>query len=262
MEKFMKILGKFIRGLATVIGTIFNILINIMNIITIAFENIRQLLVMIFFVGCSVFIFFPIFLINIPRPVFWFLMAVIFIPILGPKFISFLRYANYTLTEWMYDKADTMITGEQVGYKNLSDYSDRYRYEQEQARRRAYEEQVRRQQEEMNRRFEEFVRGFGGYYQQQSGGYGQGGYNQGNYGGYTGVNNIGFKEKYEEATRILGVPVDTDIYQVKLNYRKLAKKYHPDVSTDPNATEMFTKVNEAYEFLSEENIKKYKSQFM
>lgn len=259
----MKILGKILHALATGLGTIFNVLINILNIITMTFESIRRFLVMVFFIGCSTFIFFPILLIKIPKPAYWFIMAVIFVPILGPKFISFLRYANYTLTEWMYDRADSMITGKQVGHKNISDYSDRYKYEQEQARRRAYEEQVRRQQEEMNRRFEEFIKGFGGYYQQRGPGDFFGGYS--NQGGYTGnpyVNDISFKEKYEQSCKTLGVPFDTDVYEVKLAYRKLAKKYHPDINDSTNATEMFTQVNEAYEFLTEENIKKYKAQFM
>ena len=192
----------------------------------------------------------------------YFIFAVIFIPILGPKFISFLRYINYTLTEWMYDRADSMITGQKVGYESISDYSDRYIYEQEQMRRRQREEEARRQQEEMNRRFEEFVRNFGGYQDSRSyDGYNTG-YNQGQYTGYNGVNDLGFKEKYEKACQTLGVGVDTDIYEVKLNYRKLAKKYHPDINKDPDATTMFTKVNEAYEFLTEENIKKYKQTYL
>ena len=114
----------------------------------------------------------------------------------------------------------------------------------------------------MNRRFEEFVRGFANNQRNYGGSYQGGGYNQGSYtGGYTGAGNIGFKEKYEEACNTLGVSYDTDIYEVKLNYRKLAKKYHPDINKDPEATEMFTKVNDAYEFLTEENIKKYKQNF-
>lgn len=255
----MKFLGKILHGLATGLGTFFNVLINIMNVIVVTFEGIRQLLFMIFIFGCSTIFIFPIIPLLLPKEVMYFIFAVIFIPILGPKFISFLRYINYTLTEWMYDRADTMITGQKVGYESISDYSNKYKYEQEQMRRRQREEEARRQQEEMNRRFEEFVRNFGGY--QNSRTYNQG-YNQGGYSGYTGVNNIGFKEKYEEACEILGLSVDTDIYQVKLNYRKLAKKYHPDINKDPGATEMFTKVNEAYEFLTEENIKKYKQSYL
>ena len=258
----MKLFGKFLHGLASFLGTFFNVLINIMNILVVVFEGIRQFLFAIFLFGCSFIFIIPIIPLVLPKEVTYFILAVIFIPILGPKFISLLRYANYTLTEWMYDRADSMITGQQIGYKNLSDYSEKYKYEQEMAARRRREEEIRRQQEEMNRRFEEFARNFGGYYQQRSAGYGKAGTNQGYYGGNTGPSNIGFKEKYEQACKVLQVPYDTDIYQVKLNYRKLAKKYHPDINKDPGATEMFTKVNDAYEFLNEENIKLYKNQFM
>ena len=259
----MKFFGKFIHGLATVLGTIFNVLINIMNVIVVTFEGIRQLLFGIFIIGCSTIFIFPIIPLFLPRDVTYFIFAVIFIPILGPKFISLLRYLNYTITEWMYDRADSMITGTKVGYDSISDYSNKYKYEKEQAERRAREEEARRQQEEMNRKFEEFVRGFG-YSNQRtySGGYQGGSYDQGNFGGnYSGVNNIGFKEKYEKSCKVLGLNYDTDIYEVKLNYRKLAKKYHPDINKDPNATDMFTKVNDAYEFLTEENIRKYKQNF-
>ena len=112
----------------------------------------------------------------------------------------------------------------------------------------------------MNRRFEEFARNFGGYsrsyYQNTNQNYNQG------YGGFNRPNDIGFKEKYERACNTLELAYDTDIYQVKLNYRKLAKKYHPDINKNPDATEKFTKVNDAYEFLTEENIKKYKQNYM
>ncbi len=258
----MKFFGKFLHGLATVLGTIFNVLINLMNIIVVTFEGIRQLLFGIFIIGCSTIFIFPIIPLLLPKKAVYFIFAVIFIPILGPKFISLLRYLNYTITEWMYDRADSMITGKKVGYESISDYSNKYKYEKEQAERRAREEEARRQQEEMNRRFEEFVRGFGYSNQRTYGGYQGGSYNQEDYGqGFYGSQNIGFKEKYEQACNTLGLSYDTDIYEVKLNYRKLAKKYHPDINKDPGATEMFTKVNDAYEFLTEENIKKYKQNF-
>ena len=64
------------------------------------------------------------------------------------------------------------------------------------------------------------------------GGFAGGNYG-GNYGGgFAGVNDLGFKERYEKATSKLGVPLNTDIYDVKLAYRKLAKKYHPDLNKE------------------------------
>ena len=50
---------------------------------------------------------------------------------------------------------------------------------------------------------------------------------------------------------------DIDFYQVKLQYRKLAKKYHPDLNRDTDTTGKFQEINSAFEFLTEENIRRY-----
>ena len=50
---------------------------------------------------------------------------------------------------------------------------------------------------------------------------------------------------------VLGVSRDASQEEIKKAYRTLAKKYHPDVSTDPNATEKFAEIQVAYDCLSD-----------
>lgn len=50
----------------------------------------------------------------------------------------------------------------------------------------------------------------------------------------------------------LGVPKDADEKAIKKAYRKLARKYHPDVNPDnPEAEQKFKQVNEAFQVLSD-----------
>jgi curved DNA-binding protein len=56
-----------------------------------------------------------------------------------------------------------------------------------------------------------------------------------------------FKDYYQT----LGVGREAPADQVKKAYRKLARKYHPDVSKEPDAEKRMKEVNEAYEVLSD-----------
>ncbi len=51
--------------------------------------------------------------------------------------------------------------------------------------------------------------------------------------------------------KILGVSRDVDKDELKRAYRRLARKYHPDVNKEPGAEEKFKEINRAYEILSE-----------
>ena len=50
---------------------------------------------------------------------------------------------------------------------------------------------------------------------------------------------------------VLGVSKTASEDEIKKAYRSLARKYHPDVSTEPNAEEKFKEVQKAYDCLSD-----------
>ncbi|WP_026314264.1 molecular chaperone DnaJ [Allofustis seminis] len=52
---------------------------------------------------------------------------------------------------------------------------------------------------------------------------------------------------------ILGVGRDASDQEIKRAYRKLSKKYHPDINKEEGAEEKFKEITEAYEVLSDEN---------
>ena len=57
--------------------------------------------------------------------------------------------------------------------------------------------------------------------------------------------------EYKDYYKILGVPRNASQEEIKRAYRRLARKYHPDVSKEPDAEERFKEVSEAYEVLKD-----------
>jgi len=66
--------------------------------------------------------------------------------------------------------------------------------------------------------------------------------------------------EYKDYYKILGVDRTADEKSIKQAYRRLARKYHPDVNKTKGSTERFKEINEAYEVLSDpEKRKRYDS---
>ena len=62
--------------------------------------------------------------------------------------------------------------------------------------------------------------------------------------------------------KVLGVSKDASLNDIKLAYRRLARKLHPDLNkTDPKAKEKFIELQEAYEVLNDEQKRQNYDQF-
>ena len=59
--------------------------------------------------------------------------------------------------------------------------------------------------------------------------------------------------KYKDYYEVLGVARDANSEDIKRAYKRLARKFHPDVSKDRNAEEQFKDVGEAYDVLRDKD---------
>ena len=64
---------------------------------------------------------------------------------------------------------------------------------------------------------------------------------------YTNLTDMEYKDYY----KILGVSKDATQDDIKRAYRRLARKYHPDISKEPDAEQKFKDIGEANEVLSD-----------
>ena len=60
---------------------------------------------------------------------------------------------------------------------------------------------------------------------------------------------------------VLGVSRDASKEDLRSAYRRLARRYHPDVSKDDDAEERFKEVNEAYQVLNDDDRRAQYDQF-
>jgi curved DNA-binding protein len=62
--------------------------------------------------------------------------------------------------------------------------------------------------------------------------------------------------EYKDYYKILGVARDASGDEIKRAYKKLARKYHPDVSKEADAEQQFKAINEAYQVLKDADKRK------
>lgn len=263
-----KIWGYISLGYAYVVKYFFITLIYIFEIVTGLSEGIRALLLplmILMLIGVLIFPLLFIALGSLGAPMFIVFFLTFIIAYLGRRSLVSLRKVEYASNKYNFAYANDILNDTNIRktYQEYEqEYIDKLRREFERQRQKEEEERRKRQQaenERWQRIFEEYFRTNGG----SSGGYNQGGYNQGGYnqGGYGSSYNpfSQFKKQYEDACDVLGVPYNSDFSEIRSKYRILAKKYHPDLSKEKNAEEMFKKINNAFDFLSEENVRRYKN---
>ena len=66
---------------------------------------------------------------------------------------------------------------------------------------------------------------------------------------------------YKDYYQIMGVSRDAAAKDIKIAYRRLARKFHPDISKEPNAEEKFKELGEAYEVLKDPEKRKTYDQY-
>lgn len=198
---------------------------------------------------------FPPFLIFLFTPIgIMIVLSVIFIiliPFIGRGGVRFFKKYSEVFEKYFSYKYEQLIN-DSVEKKTFSYFIQEYDLKL----RKAAEERMRREEEERRKYQEAENERWRKFFEENFGSY-QGGYNTGSRSDQGAFSS--FTTQFENACDVLGVNYNSTFTEIKSAYRKLAKKYHPDLSNEKNAEEMFKKINNAFDFLSEENVNRYNS---
>ncbi len=259
MKIINKILGKILYIITKVLEGIYTMTIRLLETVILLTKGVSKGLFLILSMGgCLFFIIFaiPLGLRMLTDPyALGIILFLLFFPVLGGKFLNRLKKQKFLFTSFLFNLSNHLIEPKEYSYKSFSAYKQSYEqaekdYRKEQERR--YYEQQQQKQRAWNEQFNQWQnQGAGGgryYYRTGSGGHWshQGGSSQ-SFGGAQG----NYQKKYKESLDLLEVSEGVDDKQLKMAYRKKAKKYHPDINKNPNATQKFQEINDAYNFLSE-----------
>jgi DnaJ-class molecular chaperone len=55
--------------------------------------------------------------------------------------------------------------------------------------------------------------------------------------------------KHKDYYKIMGVKLNASEEEITVAYRRLVRRFHPDVSKEPNASERFKEINKVYNIL-------------
>jgi hypothetical protein len=183
MNILKKSWGKTIYGLAIFISAIFNAFICVVDSIIRLVKGVGRGILSLISMGGFLFLMLlaPALLFN--PFTFLIITFLIIFPILGSKFVSYLKYIRYTLTEYLFDHADNLINNKRTQFRTFGEYGRRYKRMEEEKRRKEQQKRQEAQQREWEKRFRQWAE-----YQNSQRNSNYGGY--GGYGGYSWSNQI------------------------------------------------------------------------
>lgn len=256
MRFIKKILGKIVYGIAVANRFILRGLVYLIETRILLAKSFLKGCFLILSVGGCLFAFLLVMFLGewlLSHPlVLLILILIIAFPILGAIIVGRIKDYEEVSSRFLFGRAEYLKNSDKQTKRSYQYHKGAYNAEKAEQARREWERRAR-EQRMWEERFRGWQGGFGGF------GTGYGGAGSGYSSGTSSNPYVDFKSQYEKSCATLGIPVTTDESRIKLAYRKKAKQYHPDVNSASDATAQFQKINEAYEFLNEDNIRRYKS---